>query len=115
MTEPLDWYSAPSPWGGAIASPAQLVQLLWRDTTAVLTQRVGGAVGLFGAIEVRHLNGPLFVGVDHRVVSTVAAVGQSPRTEYVWFDSVASTADGTPVASMRMQLRWMKTSSALYG
>lgn len=114
LTEPLEWYAEASPWGGPIASPAQIVQLLWRDTTKELTTYTGGAVGLFGSIEVRHLHGPVMVGEDYRVVSTVVAVGQSPRTEYVWFDSVASNAAGVEVAMMRMQLRWMKTSSSLY-
>jgi hypothetical protein len=114
VTEPLDWYSQPSPWGGPIASPSRIVDLLWRDTTKELTRSTGGAVGLFGQIEVRHLSGPVLVGQDYRVLSTVAAVGQSPRTEYVWFDSVASDSAGVPVASMRMQLRWMKSSSTLF-
>ena len=62
LTEPLDWYADASPWGGPIASPAQIVQLLWRDTTKELSTSTGGAVGLFGSIEVRYLHGPVLVG-----------------------------------------------------
>jgi hypothetical protein len=115
ITEPLDWYSGLSPWGGPIASPSHVVQLLWRQSSAVLTRSTGGAVGLFGSIEVRHHAGPVLADHPYAVSSRVAAVGSSPKTEYVWFDSEAREPDsGMLVASMRMQLRWMMASSSLY-
>jgi hypothetical protein len=115
ITEPLAWYSGLSPWGGPVASPSRAVSLLWRRTSAELTRSTGGAVGLFGSIEVRHHGGPLLADHTYRVSSRVAAIGASPKTEYVWFDSDAHEPDGGErVASMRMQLRWMKASSSLY-
>lgn len=115
ITEPLDWYSGLSPWGGPVASPSRAVALLWRRTSAELTRATGGAVGLFGSIEVRHHDGPLLADREYRVTSRVAAAGASPKTEYVWFDSDAVDLEsGDRVASMRMQLRWMKASSSLY-
>lgn len=113
ITEPLDWYVGDSPWGGPIASPSSVVRLLWRRSTGVLTRSTGGAVGLFGSIEVRHLDGPVMMDREYHVESRVAAAGASPKTEYVWFDAVASEG-GREVASMRMQLRWMKASSSLF-
>lgn len=113
VTEPLAWYTGPSPWGGPVASPQGLVQLLYARSTG--TFRAAGAVGLFGAIEVRHHAGPVFLDRTYQVSGTVAAVGASPKTEYVWFDTAATDPDsGTVVASMRMQLRWMKASSDRY-
>ena len=44
----------------------------------------------------------------------VLAVGQSPKTEYAWFEVTAADDGGTPVARLMMQLRWMKGSSPLY-
>ena len=44
----------------------------------------------------------------------MVAVGASPKTEYVWYDTRATDESGRLVASMRMQLRWMKASSPLY-
>lgn len=114
ITEPLPWYTGESPWGGPIASPSQVVGLLWRDTTNTLSARTGGAVGLFGAIEVRHHAGPVLADREYRVRSTAVAVGESPRTEYLWFDSAAVDDDDRTVATMRMQLRWMKASSSRY-
>lgn len=113
MTEPLDWYFGPSPWGGAIAHPSAVVALLWQQATRSFGRHSGGAVGLFGAIEIRHHRGPVFVDQPYRVRGEVVAVGHSPKTEYVWFDTRAEDGEDV-VASMRMQLRWMKASSHAY-
>jgi hypothetical protein len=113
ITEPLDWYFEDSPWGGPIANPSAVVGLLWQKATRAFGAHAGGAVGLFGAIEIRHHRGPMFVDRPYQVAGEIVAVGQSPKTEYVWFDTRASDEGGV-VAAMRMQLRWMKASSAKY-
>lgn len=113
LTEPLDWYTGDSPWGGAVANPSTLVQLL-RNRPGDFGPHVAEAVGLFGAIEVRHHLGPVHFGERYRVEGEVVAVGSSPRTEYVWYDTRATDSVGNLVASMRMQLRWMTASSPLY-
>jgi hypothetical protein len=114
ITEPLDWYSDPSRWGGLVASPATVVHYLYEHPAKIIGRKAGRAVGLFGAIEVRHVNGPLLLDRMYRVGGEILAVGESPKTEYVWFESHATTPDGERVAEMRMQLRWMKASSDLY-
>jgi hypothetical protein len=114
ITEPLDWYRGDSPWGGPVASPATIVHFLYAHPARVVGQGAGKAVGLFGAIEVRHVNGPLVLDETYRVGGEIVGVGESPKTEYVWFESHADTLDGKRVAEMRMQLRWMKASSPLY-
>ena len=117
ITEKLDWYDD-SPWGGPIASPATVVHYLYGHPARFIgrsTEGTGGeAVGLFGAIEVRHVNGPLVLDRTYTVGGEILGVGESPKTEYVWFESYAAQPDGTRVAEMRMQLRWMKASSPLY-
>jgi hypothetical protein len=113
MTEKLDWYTE-SPWRGPIASPATMVHFLYEHPARVIGKIAGKAVGLFGAIEVRNESGPLVLDRTYRVGGLILAVGQSPKTEYVWFESHADTLDGRRVACMRMQLRWMKASSPLY-
>ncbi len=114
ITEPLEWYSD-SPFGGAVASPATMVHFLYEHPAASIGKRTASnAVGLFGAIEVRNINGPLLLDRTYTVGGIVLAVGESPKTEYVWFESHADTPDGIRVAEMRMQLRWMKASSPLY-
>jgi hypothetical protein len=111
---PLDWYTGASPWGGPIAAPSAAVELLWAAPTRALREHTGKAVGLFGAIEIAHLAGPIRLDASYAVSARVVAVGQSPKTEYLWFDSTASDEQGREVASMRMLLRFMKASSPRY-
>ncbi len=114
ITEPLEWYAKPSPWGGAIATPATMVQLLYSQSIATLRGKLGQAVGLFGAIELRNINGPVMVEHLYRVGGSIVALGQSPKTEYMWFETALNEADGKRVAEMRMLLRFMKASSPKY-
>ncbi len=111
ITDPLDWYFGDSPWGGSVLTPATAVQLLYRKPAAVLGAGAGRVVGLFGAIELRHVNGPLRVDREYRISGELVALGQSPRTEYAWFESAADDERGARVAEMRMLLRFMKASS----
>lgn len=113
LLDALAWYTGPSPWGGPVANPSAVVQLL-RNRGGEFGPHVAQAVGLFGAIEIRHRAGPVFVDREYEVDGEVVAVGASPRTEFVWYDARALDPSGLVVASMRMQLRWMTASSPLY-
>ncbi len=113
LTEPLDWYVGPSPWGPPIVNPSLIVQHL-RNGANDFGPHVKDAVGLFSAIELRFFAGPLRCDTPYALSGEVVAVGASPKTEYVWYDSRATAEDGAVAASMRMQLRWMKASSPLY-
>ncbi len=114
ITEPLTWYVGGSPWGGPVAMPTTMVQALYAKSVATLRGQMGGAVGLFGAIELRNINGPVRVETPYTVTGEVIAVGQSPKTEYMWFETGMDDASGRRVGEMRMLLRFMKASSALY-
>jgi hypothetical protein len=114
ITEPLDWYVKPSPWGDSIATPAAMVQLLYAKSIATLRGKLGQAVGLFGAIELRNISGPVKVEHPYRVGGNIVALGQSPKTEYMWFETALDEPDGKRVAEMRMLLRFMKASSPKY-
>ncbi len=114
ITEPLEWYTKPSPWGGAIATPATMVQLLYSQSIATLRGKLGQAVGLYGAIELRNINGPVLVEHPYRVSGSIVALGQSPKTEYMWFEPALNEVSGKRIAEMRMLLRFMKASSPLY-
>lgn len=109
VTEPLDWYTEASPWGDPILNPGLVVHIM------VAAQRnmalPADAVGLYGAIEVRHLRGPVFLERDYEVRGTILATGTTPKTEYVWFETMLSEGGGPDVASMIMMLRFMKASS----
>lgn len=109
VTEPLDWYTGPSPWGDPVLNPGMIVHVM------VAAQRnmalPADAVGLYGAIEVRHLRGPVFLERDYEVRGTILATGTTPKTEYVWFETLLREPAGPDVASMIMMLRFMKASS----
>jgi acyl dehydratase len=114
MTEPLDWYTGPSPWGGPIAAPSAVVDLLYRRLLEDAKLSMGKHVGLFGAIEIRFHSGPVFTEARYRVTGEVVALSQTPQTEVLWFDSRAFGERGELVAEMRMMLRQLKQSSPLY-
>jgi hypothetical protein len=114
MTEPLDWYTGSSPWGEPIAAPSTVVNLLYAELLAGLREAMGKHVGLFGAIEIRFLSGPVFLGRSYRVTGEIVALSQTPKTEVLWFDSRALADGDRPVAQMRMMLRQMKQSSPRY-
>lgn len=111
-TEPIAWFSGDSPWGGPVVMLAPMVQMLYAKVVAAMRGTLG-AVGLFGAIELRNVNGPVMVGQEYTCSGEVFAVGQSPKTEYMWFETGLDDS-GKRVAEMRMQLRFMKASSKLY-
>ncbi len=114
LTEPLPWYVDASPWGGPVANPGLVVHVM-RPVEAALGLVRGKAVGLFGAIEVRHLNGPVFIEREYAVAGKILAVGDTPKSEYVWYESVLREPDnGRDIASMIMMLRLMKASSPLW-
>jgi hypothetical protein len=114
ISDPLDWYRTGSPWGDVIAAPSTLVQTLWGVPMDGLRPHVGDAVGLFGAIEIGQVHGPLILNREYHLSSEVVCVGQSPKTEYLWFDTTAFDKSGVKTATLRMMLRFMKASSPLY-
>lgn len=114
ISDPLAWFREDSPWGGVIAAPCTIIQYLWGPPQKVLDQYVADGVGLFGSIEISFTHGPMLLGREYRVESEVLAVGQSPKTEFVWYESHAYNDSDQRVATMLMQGRMLKAASALY-
>lgn len=112
LTEPMAWYREGSPWGAPIVNPGLLVHMMVQIQPSMrLRER---AVGLYGAIETRHINGPVFMERDYEVSGKVLARGTTPKTEYVWYETLMREPGGRDVASMLMMLRFMKASSELW-
>lgn len=114
ISDPLDWYRNPSPWGEPVAAPCTILEFLWAYPMRGMQPHIGEAVGLFGAIEIGQVNGPLLMNRKYQLESEVICVGQSPQTEYVWFETLARNEQGDVVATMLMQSRVMKASSPEY-
>lgn len=111
ITEPLDWYTDASPWGGPVVNPGLLVHMMVQVQRRIALP--ADAVGLYGAIEVRHLAGPVFADRDYEVSGSILAIGQTPKTEYLWYETLLREG-AKDVASMLMMLRFMKASSPLW-
>ena len=72
-------------------------------------------VGLFGAIELQLHHGPVFVEHDYECQSTVLGVGETPKTEYLYYEATLhEPGSEETVLSMIMMLRFMKASSGLW-
>jgi len=73
------------------------------------------AVGLFGALEIRNLKGPIKADVDYVGRTKVLKLSESPRTENVWYDVfMADAKTGEDAGVVRFQIRLMKGSSPLW-
>ena len=113
ITEPLDMHRT-SRWGGSVVPLAGYVNIFHGQALHSIRSKLTDVVGLFGAIEIRNVNGPLLVGEEYQVAGQVVSLGQSPKTEYFWYEAWADDAIGKRIAEQRMQLRFMKASSPLY-
>lgn len=123
LNEPMDWYQGASPWGGPIASinttAALMFRLLVGDGGAHHHDRISPHIGMdtlamFGAFEIAYENGPVFLDRPYTVEGKVVGVGDSPKTELLWWDAVTRDEKGVAVVRMRHLLRFLKASSALY-
>lgn len=114
ITERTPWYdSDDSPWGRPIL-PFEMYSVLAHKAGPRLPVR-GPAVGLFIDLEVRAIDGPLFVGEGYRLEHTVLAVGQSRRVESHWVESrVVSAATGRHAATVLLHSGVFKASYAEY-
>jgi hypothetical protein len=122
LNEPLSWYQETSPWGAPIASIGTTASLMFRLLVGDgnrhhhdrISPHIGNVSGMFGAFEIAYENGPVFLDRPYTVAGTVLGVGESPKTEYLWWDAKAIDEQGTVVARMRHLLRFIKASSPLY-
>jgi hypothetical protein len=86
ITERLRYFErdAQTPWGGPIV-PMEMLSVLTGSTAHLSGFRVRQpSVGLFIDLEVRLLNGPVFVGRPYRLAREIVALSQSKRTESYW-------------------------------
>jgi hypothetical protein len=114
ITERSPWYDTDdTPWGRPVL-PFEMFSVLAHKVGGQLPVR-GPAVGLFIDLEVRLVEGPLFVGEDYTVAREVLAVGQSRQVESHWVEStLRSAATGAHVATVLLHSGVFKASYAEY-
>lgn len=115
MTAPLPWYENDSPWGGPVCSPLTMCRVLVAGMTTTIERQCGEFVGMYGAIEIRNINGPMLVDAEYEVTGEVLSVSESPKTEVLWYRTEARPVGETRVvAELTMMTRLLKDSSPLY-
>jgi hypothetical protein len=110
ITEPSPWYdTGANPWGRPIL-PIEMI--------SVLAEKPGNGfpvrrpcIGLFLDLEIRLIEGPLFVGDDYVLEREVVGLGQSRRTESFWVRTDITDAEsGNPVATVLLHHGVFKAS-----
>ncbi len=114
VTEPMPGYVAPDAAGRFLAAPAVVIDAL-RAVETPLFKSEGDFVGMFGAIELQHLSGGVYLDCDYLAEGEILALGESPKTEITWFESrLRATAGGPVIARLLMMTRLLKDSSPLW-
>lgn len=109
ITENLPAYAGADP-----ALPPSLAVHLAHGARTAVVGAAGKSVGLFGALQVQHLAGPLHPDTDYAGRTRVYALSESPRTENVWYEVTLARKDGADAARVMFFLRFMKASSPLW-
>jgi hypothetical protein len=117
ITEPHPWYTpeggASSPWGRAIV-PMEMISVLANKSGRGFPVR-SPALGLFLDLEIRLVNGPVFVGQEYTVAREIVGLSQSRRTESYWTRTTLGDVDtGEPVAVVLLHSGVFKDSYAGY-
>lgn len=115
VTEPMPAYTDATLFGQRIATPALQVQILRPAERSILPRNSDFGVGLFGAIELQMHAGPVFAEHDYETQAKVLAIGETPKTEYLYYEaSLFEPGSNETVLRMIMMLRFMKASSRLW-
>ena len=115
ITEPSSWYAADgeSPWGRPIV-PTEMISVMAHRRGGRFPVR-GPAVGLFIDLEVRYVDGPVFVDRPYRVEHVIVGIGQTRRVESYWTESALTDAEtGRHVATVLLHQGVFKASYAAY-
>ncbi|MEQ8691588.1 MAG: hypothetical protein RIC89_12255 [Pseudomonadales bacterium] len=114
ITEPMEMFGQPGQIGGRVPPMTTLVHAL-RSVEKHIALTRGEFVGLFGAIEMAYHNGQPVTGKDYLVKGRALALGESPKTEIFWMESVLMDAETeAPLVTMLKMDRVMKASSPLW-
>ncbi len=114
ITEPMPMFGKPGDTQDRVPPMTTLVHAL-RSVEEYIVLTRGEFVGLFGAIEIAYHRGQPVAGKDYLVKGRALALGESPKTEIFWMESVLmDVATQAPVVTMIKMDRVMKASSALW-
>ncbi len=115
ITERSSWYDPDggSPWDAPII-PTEMISVLAHQAGARFPVR-GPAVGLFIDLEVRFVEGPVFVGRPYEIRHTLVGIGQSRAVESYWTESTLTDVEhGVHAATVLLHQGVFKASYADY-
>ena len=115
ITERSSWYlpDGDSPWGAPIV-PTEMISVIAHQSGAHFPVR-GPSIGLFIDLEVRFVDGPVFVDRPYRIEHTVVGLGQTKRVESYWTETTITDADtGVHAATVLLHQGVFKASYADY-
>jgi hypothetical protein len=117
ITEPHPWYTAQgaasSPWGRAVV-PIEMISVLANKTGKGWPVR-SPVMGLFLDLEIRLLDGPVFVDQRYGVDREIVGLSQSRRTESYWTRTTLTDVDtAKTVAQVLLHSGVFKESYAGY-
>jgi hypothetical protein len=115
ITESCSWYvpGGDNPWDRPIL-PTEMLSVLAHKEGSGFTVR-GPSIGLFIDLEVRYVEGPVFVDTPYRVDHRIVGIGQSRRVESYWTESRVVDADtGRHAATVVLHQGVFKDSYAGY-
>lgn len=117
ITEPSEWYESGdhSPWGRAVI-PLEMISVLTQYTSREAKFPIKGpAIGLFADLEIRLINGPLFVGDTYLLKRQIVALSESPRTESYWINTqIFDESGATLLAQVLLNHAMLKNSYERY-
>ena len=113
ITEPHPWYTpdgaSTSPWGRPIV-PIEMISVLANKSGKGWPVR-SPALGLFLDLEIRLVNGPVFVSQDYSIEREIVGLSQSRRTESYWTrTTLTDTTSGQTAAEVLLHSGVFKES-----
>ena len=113
ITEPLDCFRTAERFGARVLPMTGIVRIFDPAEQLIAKPAIQPFVGLYGAIEIAFINGPVFSETDYQASGEIVGLTDSPKTEVLWRDMLL-TKDGEPIASMLKMDRILKDSSPLW-
>ena len=113
ITESTPWFETDdTPWGRPVL-PFEMISVLAQKPGTDFPVR-GPAVGLFLDLEIRMVDGPVFVDEEYTIEREVVALGQSRKVESYWVRSSLTAPDGRHAADVLLHSGVFKASYAGY-
>ena len=109
ITEPLSCYKTSNEFSGRVLPVTQVVRAFDPPEVALITEVEPPFVGLYGAIEIEFINGPVLAETEYKGCGEIVGLSDSPQTEILWRGSILMT--DKPIARMLKMDRLMKNSS----